>query len=88
MHTSLALESIPDTVRMDAALARLLNLSLQALGQGEDTHQAAQQVAQERSWGWIEAAQSVVGVGVEITEHLLPDGVDFLGFQQMLAHLQ
>lgn len=83
MHPSLALESIPDTVRMDAALARLLNVSLQALSQVGD----AQQMSQERSWGWIEAAQGALDAGVEITEHILPDGVDFLSFQQMLVHL-
>lgn len=87
MHPSLALESIPDTVRMDAALARLLNVSLQALHPQDQAGESRQSISLERSWGWIEAAHTVVGSGVEITEHLLPEGVDFFGFQQLLSHL-
>lgn len=70
--------TIPESVRMDAALARLLRQSLRPAGRT-----APQRV--ERSWAWLEGGHPAGGL--EITEHLLPDGVDFDTFQSLLGEL-
>lgn len=70
-------QTIPESVRMDAALARLLRQSLRVARHGTS-------MRGERSWAWLEGAAPG---GVEITEHVLPDGVDFATFQSLLGEL-
>lgn len=73
-------EQIPDTVRMDAALARLLRQPASTAPAGGPAEGPL-----DRSWGWMDAAMPVAGL--EITEHLLPEGVDFATFQRLLGAL-
>jgi hypothetical protein len=73
-------EPIADTVRMDAALARLLNLP-----PGSPSGSRGSETPVERTWGWV--AGQLVTPGLEITEHTLPDGVDFFSFQTLLGAL-
>ena len=73
-------ELITDTVRMDAALARLLNLPAGTPGAVRSA-----EAALERAWGWV--GGQLVTPGLEITEHDLPEGVDFFGFQTLFGAL-
>lgn len=69
---------ISDTVRMDAALARLLRGSVHAgtPARGERS---------EPAWGWLDGTPAATGL--EITEHVLPEGVDFFSFQTLMGDL-
>jgi hypothetical protein len=66
---------IAETVRMDAALARLLR----------GMPARAAEPRSEPAWGWLDGGPS--SVGLEITEHTLPDGVDFFSFQTLVGEL-
>ncbi|MCK6424505.1 MAG: hypothetical protein L6Q75_05370 [Burkholderiaceae bacterium] len=70
--------TIPESVRIDAALSRLLRQSLRPASRGTA-------IRVERSWAWLEGGSPADGL--EITEHLLPDGVDFDTFQSLLGEL-
>lgn len=70
---------ISDTVRMDAALSRLLR------GAAHLGAPARAEQRQEPAWRWLDSTPTATGL--EITEHILPEGVDFSSFQTLMGEL-
>ncbi|MEY8876187.1 MAG: hypothetical protein AB9M60_06745 [Leptothrix sp. (in: b-proteobacteria)] len=67
-------------VEVDAALARLMS-PLQPGAASASAHAGTDVLAGDATWGWIEAGANAV----EVTEHLLPDGIDFMQFHALLS---
>lgn len=73
----LPMRLLVEPVEMDAALARLMP-PVAAAGVGGSSHPAWEADA---DWMLTESGADAV----EVTEHLLPDGIDFLQFHALLC---
>jgi hypothetical protein len=76
MAYSIVHDTIWEAQRLDAALAKLLGNTPDPdrwahADSGPDTH-----------WGWLEPPSSASGM--EISEHPLPAGMDFVQFQDLI----
>lgn len=75
-------DSTSDIAHMEATLNRMLRES--AWRRGPD--QRLGDLRADQGWNWLDGADSGT-IGVEVTEHCLPDGVDFFTFQTLVGQL-
>jgi hypothetical protein len=74
----LPMRLLVEPLKMDAALARLMQpASIPPVS----SVQHGQNQESDASWMWIDSGFDAV----EVTEHLLPDGIDFLQFHALLS---
>jgi hypothetical protein len=75
-------DSTSEIARMEATLNRMLRDSASRRGQGA----RLSDLRADQGWGWLDGDSSGAS-GVEVTEHSLPEGVDFLTFQTLVGAL-
>jgi hypothetical protein len=71
-----------DIARMEATLNRMLR----AAGRRSVAATQSGDLRADQGWNWLDGETPAAG-GVEVTEHALPEGIDFFTFQTLVGEL-
>ncbi|HMW23843.1 MAG TPA: hypothetical protein PKC59_10450 [Burkholderiaceae bacterium] len=82
MTPNTGIDSTSEIARMEATLNRMLRESAWRRGQGARLGD----LRADQGWNWLDGDSGGVA-GVEVTEHRLPEGVDFFTFQTLVGAL-
>jgi hypothetical protein len=82
MTPNAGIDSTSEIARMEATLNRMLRESAWRRGQGP----RPSDLRADQGWNWLDGDGGAAS-GVEVTEHSLPEGVDFLTFQTLVGAL-
>jgi len=75
-------DTTSDIARMEATLNRMLR---ELAGRRGQQGSRLADLPTDQGWNWLDGDGGVAGL--EVTEHALPDGVDFFTFQTLVGEL-